>query len=593
MNKRGKQILLFSLAAAIALVLLGTFTFHLISAAYANITLNVRAVNTTLEAGFPINITIIITEANFTARNITAVNITLPLYNFTLICPTGVATYKCMGTNGTNVTEYNNLTTNTNGSSTNSSFANTTRFLHFGNETFLILNQTPRSFWFNATASVPGIYNIIVNVSSGVTAGGDWNTTNITLTFVDSTDPVVEQFNATSTGTGGNTSFMWNGTNASYYNNFTNLVNFSCDMTDAIGLGSVALFVQGINPAGNPMGAMYVNSTPEIGTRTYTQVIGTYNQTNFTQLIDLPGDYKWWCQAIDTSGNVKNSKTNYTFSVNSFSLTGWVKDSSFVNVSGANVSLYEYIQSAGVPPTEAIIKSKTTGASGRFEMNGIYNNYSNTLYRLKIKINDSNGVPTEIGPTLPPMPRDALAYAIREGSFTTQAAVTLVLYAYTSNYSYNETNTVNKSENSSNLNFGYEIIDQAIGFPIESLVQGNYATVNVTVPANRNYTVMFVRDQSIFRRSAICAGPGYFNKTDCASPPSSLSITSSSSDTTANITTSGVFITINKSLDFAQYNLSGCLNVLGNNTAVNLTDIKAKLIPWVGFLPPIRGEVGF
>jgi hypothetical protein len=582
MNKRGKQVLLFSVIALIAVALISILAFNLISAAIAPITLNVVKSTVTpasILEGVESSLNFTITEANTSAaagvNNITGINITLPA-----------------GVLFTNLTASPKSSAGGNFSSAGYNFTNTTaarQILNFENETAtkgLVLNQTTKYFWFNVTVATPGTYNITINVSYG----SSWNLTNITLTVNDTTAPLVQQYNSTQAAQAtvliGNVSVNINNT----YYNFTQSLNFSCNMTDNYQLASVTLFV-----VGTPFGPIYTNSTPEIGGKAYNSVIGTYNQTNFTQRIAMPGTYRWWCMAADAAGNIRNSTINLTFTMNAFSFSGWVQDKTFTNVSGANVSIYEYIMGAGSPPLERIIKSTTTGADGNFTLININNSYSSMNYKVKITLNNSEGNVTEVGPSLPPMPREALMFSMDGGTFYLQAATTLKLYAYANLSHLYPDAVINTSLNQSALNFGYEVVDQALGFPVVSDVQGEYSTVSVVVPANRSYTVMFVRDPYSFHAgSELCIGPSYMNRTDCPSPPASVQVTSTHINdlqNTTEINSTAYLIIINKSLSFSQYNLTGCLNIIGNTTSVNVTDIKAKLVPWEGFLPPIKGEV--
>lgn len=108
------------------------------------------------------NITVNNSDPTF-AANITQVNITLPSsFTFTT------------GTNGTDAPL--------------NVFRNTTTVLSWTNSTGgLVLNNTIKRFWFNATATIPGSYNITVTTSNST---GSFST-NIPVTINDTTSPII------------------------------------------------------------------------------------------------------------------------------------------------------------------------------------------------------------------------------------------------------------------------------------------------------------------------------------------------------------------------------------------------------------------
>src|SRR3989338_6781034 len=341
--------------------------------------------------------------------------------------------------------------------------------------------------------------------------------------------------------------------------------------------------------------------TPQSRLVNSSNVSGTYNQTNFTQTIQMPGTYTWYCQVRDTSNNINYSSINNTVTVNAFSISGWVKNSTYDNVSGANVSMYEFIMGQQGPPTERFLRPVLTSANGQFNLTDIQNNGSGgqqmTIYKLKVFLNNSAGLVTEIGPSLPPLPREPLVFNMQGGTIYLQNATTLRLFA-NNNITLNGTGAPPYITNDTRaMRFGYIIMDQSLGFPIESNIKGDTATADVIVPSNRNYTVIFLRDPFNFNMTgtpAICAGPGYMNASDCPSPPMSISITSNnilSYQNSSEVNSTPHLLTINKSLAFGSYNLTGCVNILGNTTPVDVKDIIAKMIPWEGFVPPMKGEV--
>lgn len=554
MNKRGKSVLIISAASIfiISLIVLyitffasaGTFVARIYE--MQNFSNDVNLIEDRVSL-----INISVQETNSTGpgidNNIT--NVTILLYDgFVFINDTD----NKQRTSSSATHDFTNSTADTGGM----------QYLqwHSASETdSMVPNNSINYFWFNVTAQYPGSYNITVKVNY---TGGVENKTNLSVTVVDNTNPRVE--------TGG----IWNGVsydlNGTSYNTTTTL-NFSCNISDDGGIKNLTLEL-----LGQP-GPRFTNFTNIAGER--------YNQTNFTLTITQPGTYLWRCYGYDNASRMNYSTQSFKVTVNSFSFSGWVKMANFTNATGANISIYEFIQSQQGPPTQRLIKSTTTNTAGAFTLSNVQNNgSSSTIYKIKVTLNNSDGSITEVGPNLPQFPREPLVMSLNGGTFYLQNATTIQIYAH------NGTKAVR---------FGYEVIDQALGFPIESNVRQNASVVNVTVPAGRSYTVMFVRDPSVFYMDDFCTGPGRMNETSCPSPPSSISVNTSCLATpvagcnTTESNFSQYLTTINKSLAFSQYNLTGCINIQGNanTTEVKVANITAKMIPWEGFIPPMKGEV--
>jgi len=114
------------------------------------------------DVGFVYNISVNNTDGT-APMNITYVNITIPS-TFTFLA----------FSNGTNASITNN-------------FTNTSTVLSWTNLTGLVMHLSKNYFWFNATASTPGIYNLTVTTRNSTTS----YSTNITITINDTTLPVV------------------------------------------------------------------------------------------------------------------------------------------------------------------------------------------------------------------------------------------------------------------------------------------------------------------------------------------------------------------------------------------------------------------
>jgi hypothetical protein len=140
----------------------------------------------------------------------------------------------------------------------------------------------------------------------------------------------------------------------------------------------------------------------------------------------------------------------------------------------------------------------------------------------------------------------------------------------------NDTTTVQR--------FGYMVMEQGTGFPLESAGNANVTDVQVIVPINRWYTIMAMRSNSVFGNAAACASGTFMNDTACRTPPKSNS--------TINPTTEGQIINIKINLAISRKYMSGCIGVAGNSTAINnISLILPKMAPWTGFVPPARADV--
>ncbi|MFQ5530988.1 MAG: Ig-like domain-containing protein [Candidatus Nanoarchaeia archaeon] len=187
-----------------------------------------------------INITVNNTDVPITG-NITTVNISLPS-TFTYIA----------GTNGTTTTGY--------------TFSNTSSILSWFNNTGLILNVTSGLFWFNASASTPGEYNITV-FSYNVT-GATQN--NVSVTVNDTTVPEVVAANITLPSSGSNHSDTVTLNVSIFDNGGVQTVFFN--ITNSTGLQNATA------TASNPSGSSSWNAT--INTTGFPE--GTYNITVFS-----------------------------------------------------------------------------------------------------------------------------------------------------------------------------------------------------------------------------------------------------------------------------------------------------------------------
>ncbi|MFH1249225.1 MAG: hypothetical protein V1660_03665 [archaeon] len=571
MDKRGKSLLAVAGILAIILVIGLYFVFA------ANVELALVSPGGTINGSAQItfNVTINNTEFNATGGpsvNITHVNITID----------GTFILNIL-TNGSDVLEP--------GLATGPTFSNTTNgtlsVLEWKNATDgLIQNATvplpffqTRYFWINITPTAEGMYPFVIDTldSNGMPSP------TAAIYTISVNDP--NEKPAVNIVAGPPYGLIYNTTNASF-----NLdINFSCNATDGFGLNQIALFLT-------------QQDGPWIVTQ--TNVTGTYNQTNFTKRMSFPGNFSWYCQALGNQGH-DNATLSRALRINMFYISGRVIKSDLTNASGANVSIYEETMQMNGPPISTLINQTIADSTGYFTL--IVPNSSRgsmepgppgANYKLKFRLENAQGLVIEVGPSLPQMPREPFVFSMNGGNIYLQKAVTLQLYA----------NNVNATGQGARQLFGYEVIDNSLGYPMESNVQSNVSTVNVTVPIGRSYTVMFARSPEFFNESEECwdqenGNMGWLmNDTHCPTPPININLNWSCINASANgvygagcNTTEANFsqylVKINKSLIYTPLFLEGCINIAGNITDVNLTDIKTKMIPWTGFIPSMTGEI--
>ncbi|MBS3081258.1 hypothetical protein J4221_07345 [Candidatus Pacearchaeota archaeon] len=289
--------------------------------------------------------------------------------------------------------------------------------------------------------------------------------------------------------------------------------------------------------------------------------------------------------AGDANIIVNNTRNDSWYNFTSLSITtnfdfsGVVVNSTGQNESNVNVTIYEFSFAPGSPPVKLYRKSALTNADGSFTLSSI--NGSGTNYVLETirygnstnkgcSSSNSSCSAVMTGTVLPPFPA-MLFYpqssdfdmSLNGSTFYLQDAATLRLY----------TNGLNTSGTLVQQRFGYQVIDQKVGFPVDSNLQTNVSTVDVVIPAGKDYSVMFMRDFARFGFDPGCNGT-VFNDSFCPSPP----ITNSSLGTI----NAGDIVVVNQSLTITRNRLIGCINVQAghNTTALNVTKVKIKMIPF-------------
>ncbi|MDO8517066.1 MAG: hypothetical protein Q7S33_02980, partial [Nanoarchaeota archaeon] len=287
----------------------------------------------------------------------------------------------------------------------------------------------------------------------------------------------------------------------------------------------------------------------------------------------------------------------------SFSFSGNVKNTTTDCQNNTNVSLYLFAMGTNGPPTETYVKSVlTSGSDGcLFSMTGINTTGSSQMYKLKLikyanlsnsSFNcaslSSNCVATSVGPTMQdfptmmyysmPTPPGMLEWmmppTLNGTTFTLQSAVTINVSTYS-----NTTTSMH--------NFGYELMDINSGFPITSAMNDNQTSYQIVVPAGRDYNLMVARQPNKFSMATNECNGIHYNSTHCPAPPKTNASLGTLTATQGSVIQARLNITVEK-----RY-LYGCLGISGNTSAVaNISAIVAKMIPYTGFVPPVKGDDG-
>lgn len=269
-----------------------------------------------------------------------------------------------------------------------------------------------------------------------------------------------------------------------------------------------------------------------------------------------------------------------------FAFSGYVKNESGDVINATNVTMYRFKEAASGPPAEVYESSILSSATGLFHFPSI--NGSEQSYKIKLiyKANGTdygvvtNGNASKTGTILPPFPSSLFYplstatssdFSLNGSSFYLQDAATLNI-------------TAKGNASGNHVYFGYEVIDQKVGFPIESNINTNLSYVEVVVPTGKDYTVIAMRTPDkfpFFGNTDICNGT-FINETNCPSPPKSNSslgtlVAGRKYDVIINLTVTKIY-------------MHGCINIDPNhwdnssslNSTINVTNLAAKLQPWQG-----------
>ena len=370
-----------------------------------------------------------------------------------------------------------------------------------------------------------------------------------------------------------------------YINRTANtLINFNITNTGNTNITQVlillpqgATFYAGSNGTTNET-ALFSNTT--LGGFVYL------NWTNTTSAGFQGNNSFWFNVSLTTAGdNIFTVTTNSTTKITNnsavsvtvnFAFSGYVRNETGGLQNLTNVTMYQFVMGQNGPPTERAVASVI--ANGTFNFTSI--NSSAQQFILKMIFYNSSGIATKVGSVLPAFP--AMMYYPQSADFD-MSLDNSTFYLVTA-----ATLRLNATNSSTGQKFGYEVIDQKVGFPVVSNVKGGVSTIDVIVPTGKAYTVMFLREFSQFQMSPNC-NTAFMNDSDCPAPPRSNS--------TLPTLTEGKIVQVIQDLSVTNIRLIGCIRIAqGHNStsliSYNITNLVPKLQPWAGFIPPVKADKG-
>ncbi len=571
MDKRGRiKIGLFLFVSAIlVLSLYLVFAAHIIGPVSGTS----FSVNENVE--FTYNISINNTDTVAGTMNVTLVSIVLPVGFIFTDTSNGTSNGTVIVANTFNVTSNSSMTTSTVLNWTNASMNSLVN---------LWASNGLQYFWFNATTSIPGTYTL--NISTSNSSHSPINFTTISIRINGITPFAVSQ-NPTSINRSANTQVNFSITGQSDDTSNVTVVEFSL-----------------------PMGVTFVSNSNSTNA-TWSSFINTSSSLRWNL---TAGGFKWGTtknfafnvtsvegQNVNISLNVTRDNGGWNASTSStttnFAFSGYIKNETGHNVTGANVSIYQFAEQPNGPPKEIFVASALSGNDGSFTLSNI--NSSADLFLLKMYYRqgsnstheNASGSVIKVGTILPPFPA-MMYYPLPSFDFddfqgnefmkppTLNGTTFYVEDAATINIS-----AINTTAGGWQL-FGYEVMEQKAGFPIESNFRTNVSVKQVYVPLNRQYTIMVLREPFTgisgfsFGNGSTCNGQ-FMNATHCPAPPRSNS--------TVTPTVAGQVLNVQLNLTVTRVYLSGCIGVSGNLTPIrNVTSIIPRMMPWTGFVPPMK-----
>ncbi|MFH1452250.1 MAG: Ig-like domain-containing protein [archaeon] len=274
---------------------------------------------------------------------------------------------------------------NSNGTSaTASNFSNTTTVLTWNNTASLVENGTLEYFWFNATASTPGTYNMTITTTNASTT----STTNITITINDTTSPASIEFvsptGVNNSNLSGSIPINVTGTDNGVIDTILiEIFNVTHDQINNSSSTSSPVF---INFTGLSDGTYYVNAT-------INDTFGNSNSTS-TRNITLDSTYP----LITNGTGTQVDYTNYTQTSVYFNVT-------VTETNEANITFRIYNSTAEVNTTTFTGGTRainwTDLADETYTYNATVTDYagnSNTTTTLRITVDADVPVITLIGP---------------------------------------------------------------------------------------------------------------------------------------------------------------------------------------------------
>jgi hypothetical protein len=310
------------------------------------------------DVGFIYNITVNNTDTTTTA-NITQVNITIP-NTFSFLADS----------NGTDAGTH--------------TFTNTSTILSWDNDG-LVMNLTWKYFWFNATASTPGSYNLTISTTNATGT----ETTNISVTINDTTDPSSIEFVSPTESSNANLSQSNIAINVTATDNgvidtiIARLFNSTSDQINSSTSSTSPLF---INFTGLSDGVYYFNAT-------VNDTYGNSNNTS-TRTITLDTTYPLIDYGTGTESNNANvSQSNIYVNV------------SVTETNEKNITFLLYNSTGQVNSTTYTDATRTINWTGLADGTYTYNvtiiddaGNSNTTSTRTITLDSSNPVITLIAP---------------------------------------------------------------------------------------------------------------------------------------------------------------------------------------------------
>ena len=322
-----------------------------------------------------------------------------------------------------------------------------------------------------------------------------------------------------------------------------------------------------------------------------TNASGSYNfdtnvTYNFIFNVTAPthGDYNILINATRLSGTGNSSRLPI---VVNFAFAGYIKNETGRAVNLTNVSMWLFGPSPSGPPIETMsARIRTTNEStGFFNFESLNGSIMN--YKIKLEHYNTTNSLTKTGTILPPFPAGMYYPANPNWDISLNGSTFYLLPAAT--LRLNATNS-----SGAFIPFGYQVIDQKVGFPIASNIMGNESTwKDIAVPIGRNYSVMILRAPSQFMTAGNfgpqCDGK-HLSSMNCSATPRT--------NASFGTLTEGEVKLITTNLTVTTQGIYGCINISAgaspDSNIINITTIVFRMVPFSTssgkFIPPMRAE---